>query len=245
MNSLWTLLRGLLFDSQGQVRDLYGVLDVCNDNLTSFVESFGLPTWALWAAGIVLALVVGFFGYRLIKLIMGVALAGIGYLIGVALFEHVNSLMEIDLPAWLVYIFGAGLAVIFLMLTIPKFSYALFIGAGVLGFGLTLFYVSNNYTLALGGAFLIAMLTVFAVRYVFILISSALGAVLTVNCLAMLLPGFGFLQLNNESKGIILVAVLTVIFFLVQIISTHKSAKAERAHRRRANRRRRRRRRAA
>lgn len=196
-------------------KNAYGVLNDLNSSLEAWAAQLGFDAWILFLAGLIAAIIVGFFGYKMIKLIMGLGLAYVGYFVGFEIFLIVQKTFA-WLPEWTSYIFGAVIALLFLSLAVAKFSYALYTAFALLGYCVTLFY-TDNAVLAIGGAVIFAILSVSLIRTVFICTSSVLAGVLSVAFLAKLLPKLTFLQFGEGQWVALVVAlVLALIFIAVQ-----------------------------
>jgi len=202
-------------------KDIYQVLSALNGRLTDWATARGIATWLVFALGLAVSVILGFVGYRLIKLVMGLSFGMIGYVVGKALFAFLAEKWE-WLPAWCVYVLGAAVALVFLCLAFAKFSYAMFVSFALAGYCVTLFYTGNT-ALALGGGILLAMLSVFMVRIVFIPTCSFLCGFLSISFLSQLLSKVESLQLKDGNRLSLCCAIgLSVIFAVFQFVKNRK-----------------------
>lgn len=171
---------------------------------------------AMFVAGIVLALVIGLLGYRLIKPIMGIFIGLVGYFAGTDLFGYLQETSSVisKAPAWNGYIVGAVAALLFMALGFSKFSYAMFALYALISFNFISRYLPGHLVIAIAGAIVIALLSTLVIRFSFILISSAIGGFATVMYLGTLLPKISFLRLG-EQKAAFWVAFGISVFFLI------------------------------
>jgi hypothetical protein len=204
--------------NRASTKDLYTVLSYINEKVCALAERLSIGSWILFLLGMAVAAVIGFYGYKLIKLVMAAGLGFVGYIVGNALAELLGESFT-WLPTWSGYLFGAIIAVLFLFLAYIKFSYVLFAASGIAGYIITLFYFENS-ALALGGAVLLAILSVTFIRTVFILASGFSCGMLFVGCLSQLLPKVEFLQLREgEWVSLILALGLAAVFAVVQFVN--------------------------
>ena len=202
-------------------KDVYQVLDALNGRIADWASSLSVSAVLLFAAGLVLAWIMGLAGYRLIKLIMGLSFGTIGYLVGTACFSLLAEKWT-WLPAWGVYVLGGLAAIVFLCLAFVKFSYAMFVSFALAGYCMTLFYIGDAM-IALGGGILLAMLSVFMVRVVFIPTCSFLCGFLSISFLSQLLPKAEWLQLKDGNWLSLCCAIgLSVIFAVLQFVVNRK-----------------------
>ena len=196
-------------------KDIYRVLDDLVASLETWAKQLGFEAWILFLAGLIATVLVGFFGYKMIKMLMGLGLAYVGYFVGVEIFLIAQKTLS-WIPEWACYIFGAVIGILFMSMAVVKFSYTLYTAFAILGYCVTLFY-TDNAVLAVGGAVVFAILSVSLMRLLFILCSSFLCGILSITFLSKLLPRISFLK-PGEGQWIALVAalVLMLIFILIQ-----------------------------
>ena len=222
MSALLNFLRDL------SSKDLYQVLADFNDVVTDVADSIGIGAIWFFAVGLALMLVFGFGGYKLVKLITALSFGGVGYFVGVALFHFLQERAE-WLPAWCVYVVGGLVAVLFLLMAFAKFSYALFAMFALAGYFVTAFYF-NDVKIALGGAIFLAMLSVFFIRWVYILTSSFLCGFFALSFLSQILPDVERLQMEEGNWFSLCCALaLTLVFAVCQLVVTRKEKKKDAA----------------
>ena len=210
-----TLLNLLDYIKNIGTKDVYMVLSDLSSTIEAWAKQLGFDAWILFLVGLVAAVVVGFFGYKMIKLMMGLGLAYVGYFVGFEIYTLMQKSLT-WLPAWGTYIFGAIIAILFMSLAVAKFSYALYTVFALVGYCVTLFY-TDNAVLAVGGAVIFAILSVSLIRIVFICTSSFLGGMLSISFLSKLLPKLTFLQFGKgQWLALVAAIVLTLIFVVVQ-----------------------------
>ena len=207
----------LSYIGRASSKDVFGVLTDLNEKLSAWAKEIDISAWILFAVGLILAAAVGFFAYKLIKLIMALGFGYIGYFVGVELAGLFSDKAE-WLPEWSCYVFGAAVAIVFLGMAFAKFSYALFAVSGIAGYCVTLFYFDSQ-VLAVGGAIVLAVLSVTMIRTVFILASSFVCGMLCASFLAQLLPKVEFLQMvEGKWFSLCLALGLTAVFAVVQFV---------------------------
>ena len=211
-------------------KDVFEVLNELNDMVSSWAEKINISETVLLIVGLVLSIAIGFTSYKLIKLILSLATGYVGYFIGVELFTVLESkLMQaaknsVDLPDWLQYVFGGLVALLFLLLAFKRASYALFMAAAAMGFAIVAFYTDSSI-LALGGAILVAFLSVIFVRFLYIWATSAVCGFLTVSFLSALLPKQELLVLKIGNWAAILIALAVTLLFAIEQFLTNKRRK--------------------
>lgn len=207
-------------------RDIYQAFASLNGRITDLAESIGVGEVLFFALGLAVAVVVGLYGYSLIKLISALSFGGIGYIVGAALFGFLDARVD-WLPAWGVYLVGGVLAVAFLCMAYFKFSYALYSLFAFAGCVVTQFYCGDA-TLALGGAVVAAMLSVFFIRWTYILTCAVTCGLLAVNCLSQILPSVELVQLKSGNwLALCCTGALALVFAVFQLFTTRKLKKAK------------------
>ncbi len=204
-------------------KDVYTVLADLNSTIEGWAEKIKIGSWIVFLIGLALAVGIGFFGYKLIKLMMGLGLAYVGYFVGVEVFALVQKPMD-WIPDWCAYIFGGLIALVFLALAFAKFSYTIYSVFALIGYCVTMFY-TENLILAIGGAVLLAMLSVSLIRTVFIFSTSFFCGMITVSFLSKLLPVLTFLQFGQGRWGALITAgVLAILYAVVQFVINRKAS---------------------
>lgn len=198
-------------------RDLFSILESVNNVCDRIALKLGINANILLWAGLAVSVLLGFLGYKLIKPLMALGVGGVGYLVGVEIFSLLDGKWS-WLPNWLTYVVGGVIAVAFICMAFAKFSYALFAFAGALGFFVTNFYLDNTM-IAIGGAVVLAMLSVILIRTAYILTVGTLCGFATVSFLSGLFPGVAMFDLNYDNwMPICLAAGIAVLFVVVQFV---------------------------
>ncbi|MBQ3015105.1 MAG: hypothetical protein IJD75_08235 [Clostridia bacterium] len=203
-------------------KDVYQVLTDCNGMVADWADSLGVSAVIFFAVGLAVALVLGFGGYKLVKLVAALTFGGVGYCVGEALFGFFKEQAD-WLPEWGVYLVGGVVALAFLCMAFSKFSYALFTMFAFAGYFITSFYF-NDAMIAFGGAILLAMLSVIFLRWVYILTSSFLCGFFGISFLSQILPDVELLQMEEGNWFSLCCAVaLMLVFAVCQLVVTRKA----------------------
>lgn len=191
-------------------------------------EKFGVATISMLIVGAVLALILGLFGYRLIKLFMGIGIGLVGYFAGLVLFSYLQETVSMFsmLPSWIAYILGAVLALIFMILGFSRFSYAMFAMFALAGYYFTDLYLPNHLLLAIAGAAVVALLSVLLVRFSFIVVSSAIGGFVAMVYASAIFPNVGILQLGERKAALWITIGVSVFFVLFQYVTRDRKSKS-------------------
>lgn len=194
-------------------KDVYQLLNDLNGNIALWAEKSKIPALVLLIAGLVVAAVIGFVGYKLVKPTVAVVMGYFGFFVGVEVYNLVLPKAEL-LKGWGVWVIGAVLALLFLSMTLMRASYALVVIAGIGGYVMTSFYIDNTW-IAVGGALVVAMITAHLVRTVYILVSSTAAGFLTVSLLGEIFPKVTQLQLAPGKWIPLTIAVLVAALFVI------------------------------
>ena len=206
--------------------ELIGAIET--EVLTPWATRLGCDTDVLLIVACLLAALVGLTAYKLIKLYVPLFSAFFGYYVGKALF---GELTYEWLPDWSVYVFGGVLALAFLLLTYRRATYVWFVAVAAIGYCVVRFYLVDNFWVALGGAALLALLSVCALRVFFVLITGTVGATLCTAFLFSLLPEVILFErsLFAVERGNFLfwtvLALLAVLFVSIQFVITRRKRK--------------------
>ncbi|MBQ9132655.1 MAG: hypothetical protein IJX62_09345 [Clostridia bacterium] len=195
------------------------MLSGLNDRISDFASDIVINSAILFGIGIALAAIVGLFGYKMIKLLLSLSMAYLGYGIGIELYKLMAEKIS-NAPQWMEYVCGGLLAVLFLCMAFAKFSYIWFGCATILGFTVMTVLIPAPYTwVMIGGALILGLLSVMLIRTMFVLTTSLLASTLCVNFLSQILTKWSFLRIGESAYALYVVAALAVIFALVQFIS--------------------------
>ena len=202
--------------------------------ITGLVESLSvlsarlsMKPFILLLAASVLALLVGIAGMHLAKVLASTGCALIGYFSGHALMDWLATYkMFSKLPTFLPYVIGAVVAVLLFFFGWKRCLHAIFMIFALVGFAIVRTFVPiDSLVLCMGGALVVSMLSTFMVKIMFSALTSFFGGFTLICFVGEMLPRFKFLQLMEANKAAIWIAViLSVIFFIFQIITTRKYA---------------------
>ncbi len=195
--------------------------DVATGTIGQIAEGIGLSASIFYIVGLLLAVGIGVFGYKLIKLLLALIAAGIGYyLVGVQLYNLFVQMTGLQLVGMLAYVPAIIFAVLFFFIGFKKFSYAFYTIMALIGFLITYVFTQAIF-LAVGGAVLLALLCMFMVRVSFILLTSLAAGFISVLCLHGMLPNILLFDMAFDNMIGVLVALgVSLIFAIVQLIIT-------------------------
>ena len=195
------------------------MLDGLNKSISDFAAEIVINPAILFGIGIAVAAIIGLFGYKMIKLLLSLSMAYLGYGIGVEVYKLLAE-KTTGVPEWMTYVCGALLAVLFLCLAFAKFSYIWFGCATVLGFAVMSVLIPEGYTwVMLGGALILGVIAIMLIRTMFVLATSLIASTLCVSFLSRILTEWSFLQIGENTYALWVVGALAVIFALVQFLS--------------------------
>lgn len=198
-------------------KDLFVILADLNQAVSDWANAHEIKAIILFALGLAASVIVGLFGYKLIKAVTGLGLAYVGYFAGAELYALLSEKLE-WLPEWSCYVIGGVLAIVFFCLAFVKFSYAIFTAAGIAGYLVVLFYFENQ-VLAVGGGVIAAMLSILMIRAVYILATGFACGMLSVSFLSAMLPKVDQLRLEDGNWIALFLALgLTALFAVVQFV---------------------------
>ncbi len=203
--------------------DVASAFNIIVEKLTSAAAIIKLPTIAMFVFGAVLAALIGIFGYKYIKLVSTICFAAAGYGIGAGLFGLLKESYGWKIPDLVGIFVGIAILVLLGFLAYKKFAYALFGVACFMGFVLA-YFVYPNYVVAIAVAIVIAMLSMYFVRYAFVFFTSSFAGFALVAMFSGMLPRAPLFDLYG-SIGKVLAIILVVIFAAIQLRMSRKEAK--------------------
>ena len=208
-----------IFNAGGYAR----ALDLIAEKVSFLATTIKLPAIAMLVVGAIIAILVGTLGYKYIKLLSTVCFAVAGYGIGEALFKTASNSFGWKLPDYAGIIAGVVLFALLGFLAFKKIAFAMFGVACFAGFVMMYLFLPN-YVIAIAVGAVVAMVSMYFVRYAFVIITScAAGAVLMAMISAMA-PQVALLQLGGL-VGKILAITAALIFMSVQFSATKKESK--------------------
>lgn len=194
---------------------LSAALNLITEKLGSLASTVNVPAIAAYVLGAVIAVLVGVFGYKYIKLLSAACFAVAGYGIGDALFNLVNTKFNLNLPGLVGIIAGVALLALLGFLAYKKIAYALFGVACFAGFVLA-YFIYPNYLIALAVGVVAAFVAMYYIRTAFIAITSFAGGVTLIAMLSAILPDVTQLQLGVGNIGKIIAIVAALLFSSLQ-----------------------------
>ncbi len=214
----------------GSLKGFFSLLNGLNEDVIAvWAEQLKLGRTLALILCAVIALVLGFLAYKYIKLFVSVGTAVMGFFLGRRLFEAVRADWMWD---WMIWVFAALCALVLFALALRRSTYVCYTAMLLLGYCLVRFYLVDQFWVALGGALLLALVTVSYFRTMFILTSSFTCGILTCSFLFALLPDVKILEYQLfvlESGNLIfwlLALVLTLVFATVQFLINRRHRKA-------------------
>ncbi len=201
-------------------KDILSHLTDLNGKIGEWAEGIKVPSIALFAAGILLALLIGVVGYRLAKPTLAVLMAGFGYVVGNELYTAFIGANAEKVPGWVIYVVGGVVALLFLVLSCLKPKASLLFLAAFCGYMIVAYYAKDNAILSIGGAILMAMIGVLLSRPFYIIVTSVAGGAFAVSFLSQLLPKIELLQIKSGAWiPLVIIAALAVLFIIIQAVS--------------------------
>ena len=194
-------------------------LNLLAEKWSSFGAGINIPTTVMLVLGAVIAVLVGSLGYKYIKLTATAVFAIAGFGIGKAFFEAAKEHWSLQLPDLVGTLVGVALLVLLGYLAYKKFAYALFGVACFAGF-VVAFLIYPNYLLAVAAGVIVAMVSMYFVRYAFIAITSLGGGFVLIAMVSAIAPQISMLKLNEGFMGKLLAVVASLIFVAIQISLT-------------------------
>ncbi len=204
-------------------------LNLVTEKLSSLATMIKLPALVLFVLGAAAAMFVGTLGYKYIKLISSACFAIAGYGLGGALFEVAKAHWGWNLPDFVGTIAGIALLALLGYLAYKKFAYALFGVACFVGFVLA-YFVYPNYVLAIAVGVIIAMLSMYFVRYAFVTITAFGGGFTLIAMLSAIAPGVAVLKLDEGFVGMFIAVVVSLFFVSLQFYATRGSGAGKLLH---------------
>ena len=190
-----------------------------NNILVDLASKISMDTRILFGIGIGLALLVGLFGYKMIKLLLSASFAAVGYSVGVQFFHFLGSKIS-NFPTWMEYVCGGILAVLFICMAFAKFSYVWFGFAALMGGVVTSLFIPEEYPLLiLGVALIIGLISVMLIRTMFVLTTSLGAGLLCVNFAFGIFPNMSWLNLQASQIALWIAVGIAIVLALVQFVT--------------------------
>lgn len=200
-------------------------LNLLTEKISSFAEGIKIPALVLFVLGAIAAAFVGTTGYKYIKLVAAACFAVAGYGLGGALFELAKGHWSWNVPGFVSILAGIVVMALLGYLAYKKFAYALFGVACFTGFVLA-YFIYPSYVLAIAIGVIIAMVSMYFVRYAFVTITSFVGGFTFIAMLSAIAPQIGMLKLHEGFMGKFLAVALSLVFVALQFYITRGYASA-------------------
>lgn len=204
----------------GNKNDPFGIGYV-NDSIENFCDALNVPTLVGYICGIVLAVLVGFLAYKLVRVVTAVAMGAFGYYCGAAVFGVIAENFS-GLPSFLEYVAGGVVALVFLIIGAKKAAYVWYLLAAVGGYAVASAFADGKMMIGLFGGAILAIFAVYAPKFMFILYSSVAVGVLTVNFVGHI-ADLEIFQLDTNYIAVIIAAAIAVFFTLIQCAINRKA----------------------
>lgn len=201
-------------------KDIFQLLSDFNGNIAKWTEMSHIPTLVFGIVGILLALVLGFVGYKLIRPTMSLLMAYGGLIVGDQLFRVLDA-KWINMPDWLSWFFAVGVAILFAVMAFARASYVWVILAGIGGYCTVLFYI-DDVILALGGAVVLAVIVSYLIRTAYVLLTGIAAGLLTVDFLFILFPKATVFHLSIEKPMSLIIAGSVAMIFILTQFATNR-----------------------
>lgn len=202
--------------------DFIALLDKWNGQLADIASQLHINAVILYIAAAVLAALIGLAGMHLAKLLSTLGMTGMGYILGIELFQFLksNAPLLAKMPNWLSYVFGLAIALLFLLLAWKRVLHVIFSLFVVCGAMIVVNYVNENLLLALGGGILLALLATFMFKFMFILLTSVVGGMMLIDIFGEIWTKISFFQLGTNKVAIWVALGFALFFFLIQLATT-------------------------
>lgn len=204
--------------------DVIALLQKVNSEFAELAAKLNMNSLILYISAAVLALIVGFAGMHLVKVLTSFGVAGIGFMAGEWIFEHLKVELALswmqNIPDALAHVLGIVLAIVLFILAWKRCLNVLFGVFAVLGFVAINFYAPGEYAIAVVGALLVGLVAVSIVKLAFIALTSVIGGFVAVSVLGGAWPTVSVLQIGTNAVALWIAVGLSVSCFVVQLIST-------------------------
>ena len=195
------------------------------DKLTTLAAIMKIPAIVMFILGAAVALFVGLFGYKCVKLLCGLGFGAAGFAIGYELLKFLNGHFGWKLPGFVAIIAGGVLLIVLGFLAFKKFAYALF---GLIGFSVFVFayFVYPNYLVAAVIGVVVALLSTYFVRMAVAVITSFIGSFTLVGMLSAILPQISYINYREGLTSKMVAIMIFLVFVGIQLGTTMPAKKA-------------------
>ena len=198
-------------------------IEMVTQKIISVAAGINVPEKVVLVLGLILAALVGVFGYKYIKLLTTGVFGVAGYVIGFEVFTMVNRHFAWNLPGACAYIVGAVMLFGLGYLAFKKFVFALFGMAALAGF-VGAYLVHPDYFLAIAAAVIVSMVSMYFIRYAFIAIISSAAAFVTVAMVASLAPSLTWVSLIASTTGKWVALGVAIVYVIIQLLPAKKDS---------------------
>lgn len=198
-------------------------IEMVTQKIISIAAGINVPEKVVLVLGLVLAALVGVFGYKYIKLLTTGIFGVAGFVIGFEVFTMVNRHFAWNLPGACAYIVGVVMLFGLGYLAFKKFVFALFGMAALAGF-VGAYLVHPDYFLAIAAAVIVSMVSMYFIRYAFTAIISSAAAFVTVAMVASLIPSFTWASLIASTTGKWVALGVAIVYFIIQLLPSKKDS---------------------
>jgi len=216
----------------GQGTDVVGAMSAFNEVIKGWATSLNIPAIVFYAVGAVLALILGLFAYKAIRLLMGLTAGAVAYfLIGGTVCDLVLSIFNFQLHDVVRYIICGVFAVLFFIIGFAKFRYVILGLMAAIGYVVTLFYTSpyiEGVVPAIAGAILLAILSVLFLRLAYIVATSFAFGCMMVYMLSCAFPQVEVLNMQENWLALAIAGGVALLMMIVQLLITHNQDHPER-----------------
>ena len=203
-----------------------GIGGAIREATNMIVALFGgkIPEKAILVMGLLVAIAIGVFGYKYIKLLCTVIFGVGGYAIGLTAFRMLEVRFAWNVPSFVDYLVGVLVLALLGYLAYKKFAYALFVIAAAIGF-LIGYFIYPSYLLGAIFAVIVAMVTMNFVRYGFVSILSISAGFIFMGMISALVPSLRLFSLTEGFVGKLLAIMIAIVFIVIQLQFSRKETK--------------------
>ena len=204
---------------KGNVPGFFGFLNRINTTVAGEIaNTLHTQPEMLLGLGICLTVAIGMLAYKYVKIFLSLIASVLGFFAGTELYF---ALQTETMPNWVGYVFGLVLMVVFFWLAYGRASYVWYAMVAILGYCITRFYIADSLVAAIGGAFVLAMLSIAFFRILYLALTSLGCGVLTTSLIWGMGPGCGVFALSSHNAVFWLMSLLlTLLFVAVQLLLT-------------------------
>ena len=172
----------------------------------------------LLGIGICLTVASGMLAYKYVKIFLSLIASVFGFGVGMDLYF---SLQTETMSNWVGIAFGLVLAVVFFWLAHGRASYVWYVMVAMMGYCFTRLCLVDSLLAALGGAFVLAMLSIAYFRILYIALTSLFCGIFTTSFICGLGPEQGIFALSSHNVAFWGYSLLLMLLFItIQLLLT-------------------------